>query len=160
MFPMLASYDARTQLTEGPTLSRARRSGMNSTLMKVDLMILMRMMMMTNRTRGAVALPSPMGSFRARLSKEVVTHASQITGSGTTRTVLGIAFTSKCGRSSSGRRMRTFLQVVHRMELDTVRVTHMRGLDCRTTARTRGRGSGFALRCRTRPKTCSATIPI
>ena len=61
---------------------------MNSTLMKVDLMILMRMMMMTNRTRGAVALPSPIGSFMKAV------HASQITGSGTTRTVRGIAFRS------------------------------------------------------------------
>ena len=54
-------------------------------------MILM-MMTMTSRTRGAVALPSLMGPFKARLSKGVATRASQIAGSGTARTARGIAF--------------------------------------------------------------------
>ena len=87
---------------------------MNSTLMKVDLMMMM-MMTMADRTRGAIALPNPMGPIRARLSKEVVTHASQITGSGTTRTVPGIVSTLRCGRSSSEQQTRTFLLVVLRM---------------------------------------------
>ena len=115
MFPMLASYDARTRTIREALADRradlkpSKKIRDEFDFDEVDLMILMMMMMMmTNRTRGAVALPNPMGPFRARLSKEVVTHASQITGEDS-------AFTSRCGRSSSGRQTRTFLQVVPRM---------------------------------------------
>ena len=120
VFPMLASYDARTRTIREAIADRradlkpSKKIGDEFDFDEVDSMILM-MMTMTNRTRGAVALPNLMGSFRARLSKGVVTHASQITGSGTTRTAHGTASTLRCGRSSSGRRTRTFLQVVLHM---------------------------------------------
>ena len=81
--------------------------------------------MMTIRTRGAVALPSLMGSFRARLSKEVVTHASQITGSGATRTAHVEARKKFFGTTNEDLPPGG----PSHEELDTVRVTHMRGLD-------------------------------
>ena len=114
MFPMLASYDARTRTIREALADRRADMKPNKKIRdEFDF------------DEGRFDDPddddddhqdeSLMGPFRARLSKGVATRASRITGSGTTRTAPGIASTLRCGRSSSGRRTRTFLQVVLRM---------------------------------------------
>ena len=83
---------------------------------------------MTNRTRGAVALPSLMGSFRARLSNEVACVSD---------------YWERHDEDSAWYRIhvevrKKFFGTTNEdlppggpshEELDTVRATHMRGLD-------------------------------
>ena len=93
------------------------------------MMMMMMMMMMTNRTRGAVALPNPMGPFRARLSKEVLTDGLS--------DYWERRDDSAWYRIHVGARKKFFGTTNEDLppggpshdELDTVRVTHMRGLD-------------------------------